>query len=268
MASTKEQALERLRKACGKIEELKPLRRSSPEFAKWKRNTEVATANTFGENTRHLPDFRRIIYLPPIRLGGVTPDRDLQNAYQNGLKKARSILESMLDEIEEYWEVTETKFTDSRHPTQDSHSTSRAFVVHGRDNEVKATVARFLERLQVEPIILHEKANEGRTIVEKFEEYGRVGFAIVLLTPDDVGKLQGDEVLQARARQNVIFEFGYFVGRLGRARVCALKKGELEVPSDYDGVIYITMDDSEGWQVALARELKKAGFAIDMNRVL
>ncbi len=117
-------------------------------------------------------------------------------------------------------------------------------------------------------MVLHEQPNEGRTIIEKFEDYTDVRFAVVLLTPDDVGGLQdnaGDT--KPRARQNVIFEFGYFIGKLGRERVCALVKGNVEKPSDYDGVLYIQLDDSEGWKMRLVRELKSAGYNIDANRV-
>ena len=263
----KHEALERLRRAHSKISELEQIESSSPEFAKWKRNTEVAIVKTFGETTRHLPDFTGITYSLSF-FTAETPDHVFREAYLDGLKRARSVLESMLEEIGEYWEDDEAELVHAEHPAAQAYSAKKIFIVHGRDSEAKETVARFLQKLQLEPVILHEKANEGRTIVEKFEEYGRVGFAIVLLTPDDVGKLRTGEVLEPRARQNVIFEFGYFIGRLGRGRVCALRKGELEVPSDYDGVVYIPMGGSDGWQLALARELRNAGFAIDMNRVL
>lgn len=122
--------------------------------------------------------------------------------------------------------------------------------------------------MELKPVVLHEQPNEGRTIIEKFEDYTDVRFAVVLLTPDDVGGLQdnaGDT--KPRARQNVIFEFGYFIGKLGRERVCALVKGNVEKPSDYDGVLYIQLDDSEGWKMRLVRELKSAGYDIDANRV-
>ena len=118
-------------------------------------------------------------------------------------------------------------------------------------------------------MVLHEQPNEGRTIIEKFEDFAHVRFAVVLLTPDDTGRLQADAgEYRPRARQNVIFEFGYFIGKLGRERVCALVQGDLERPSDYDGVLYIQLDDSEGWKMRLVRELKSAGYDIDANRVL
>ena len=89
-----------------------------------------------------------------------------------------------------------------------------------------------------------------------------------MLTPDDAGSLQGNEEhnLKPRARQNVVFEFGYFIGKLGRRRVCALVKGDVEKPSDYDGVLYISLNDSGGWEMRLIKELKTAGFEVDANK--
>ncbi len=148
-------------------------------------------------------------------------------------------------------------------------SVRKVFIVHGHDNESKQTVARFFESLDFEPIILHEQASGGRTIIEKIEAYDQVGFAVVLLTPDDVGASKNDESnLKPRARQNVIAELGYFVARLGRSRVVALKRGELEVPSDFDGVIYIPIDSGEGWKLKMSKELDAAGYDIDFNKVI
>ena len=112
----------------------------------------------------------------------------------------------------------------------------KIFIVHGHDNEAKAEVARFVERLGFQAIILHEQVSRNRTVIEKFEANSDVSFAIVLLTPDDEGGKKGDPA-KPRARQNVVLELGYFVGRLGRDKVCALKRGEVEIPSDFNGVI-------------------------------
>lgn len=145
----------------------------------------------------------------------------------------------------------------------------RVFVVHGRDDKLKIEVARLLEQLDLEPIILHEQTNQGRTIIEKFEDHSDVGFAIALLTPDDVGGLSGTQTpdLKPRARQNVILELGYFVGKLSRKKVCALYKAPTEVPSDFAGVVYTPVDDHGGWRYQLAKELKAAGYAIDLNKI-
>lgn len=143
------------------------------------------------------------------------------------------------------------------------------FIVHGHDDAAKETVSRFVEKLGLKVIILHEQPSAGRTIIEKFEAYANVGFAIVLLTPDDVGALR-DKATEGkpRARQNVIFELGYFIGRLGRQRVCAIYKEGVELPSDIHGVLYVLMDNSGAWRLALAKEMKHVGLPVDMNKAV
>ena len=148
--------------------------------------------------------------------------------------------------------------------------TNKVFVVHGHDEAARESVARFLERIGIEAVILHEQATGGRTIVEKLEHYADVDFAVILLTPDDVGgvKTSSPDKLQPRARQNVVLELGFFVGKLGRRHVCALYKGSLELPSDYLGVGYVALDEGGGWRLQLAKELRGAGFSVDMNLAL
>ena len=143
----------------------------------------------------------------------------------------------------------------------------KVFIVHGHDDGARETVARFLERIGLEAIILHEQANQGRTVIEKVVAHSDVGFAVVLLTPDDEGCVRGGTP-EPRARQNVLLELGYFIGRLGREKVCALKRGILEIPSDFAGVVWETMDSNGGWKQALARELEAAGHSIDWNKVM
>jgi predicted nucleotide-binding protein len=143
----------------------------------------------------------------------------------------------------------------------------KVFVVHGHDEAAREKIARFLEHLDFEPIILHEQASRGRTVIEKVEAHSDVGFAVVLLTPDDEGCEKGGAP-RPRARQNVVLELGYFLGRLGRTHVCALKRGDIEIPSDFQGVVYVDFDDSDGWRQALGRELKAVGLTIDWNRVM
>jgi len=140
----------------------------------------------------------------------------------------------------------------------------RVFLVHGRDEAAMETVARFLERLNLQVVILHEKANEGRTLVEKFEAHSNVDYAVVILTPDDAGhpSLEPGNA-RPRARQNVVFELGYFYGRLGRSRVCALYKSGIELPSDLNGVAYVPLEAD--WKLRLAREIRTAGIPVDLN---
>lgn len=143
----------------------------------------------------------------------------------------------------------------------------KVFIVHGHDEGSREKVARFLERMGFEAIILHEQANRGRTVIEKVIEYGNVSFAVVLLTPDDEGCVKGGSP-EPRARQNVLLELGFFIGYLGRDKVCALKKGTLEIPSDFAGVVWETMDDNNGWKQSLSRELEAVGHEIDWNKVM
>jgi predicted nucleotide-binding protein len=148
-----------------------------------------------------------------------------------------------------------------------SQQRSKVFVVHGHDEGAREGVARFLEKIGLEAMILREQPNQGRTIIEKFEACAReVGFVVVLLTADDPAAEAENQM--ARARQNVIFELGYFVGSLGRGRACLLRKGDVEIPSDLYGVVYTEMDGADGWKLQLARELTAAGFKVDANKVL
>lgn len=148
--------------------------------------------------------------------------------------------------------------------------TNSVFLVHGHDDGLKQAVARFLEKIGVEPVILHEQINNGMTIIEKFEDFAnRAGFAIVLMTPDDYGYPKDHEELKkARPRQNVVLELGYFVAKLGRRKTLVLTKGDLEVPSDFSGVVYVSVNNSEGWKLKLAQELKSSGFDVDLNKAL
>ena len=142
---------------------------------------------------------------------------------------------------------------------------NKIFIVHGHDIDMLQTVNSFLKKLELEPIILHEQPNKGRTIIEKFVDYSDVGFSVVLLSPDD--KAIHDQKKSKRARQNVIFELGYFIGKLGRDRVVALYKSSVEIPSDYSGVLYIEYNSSNNWEIQLCKELKAVGFNIDLNKI-
>lgn len=159
--------------------------------------------------------------------------------------------------------------TQSVNQKSKSGQPTRVFIVHGHDESAQNKAARFVEKLGFEAIILHEKASSGRTIIEKIEHYSDVGFAIVLYTPDDVGNVKSEsENLNVRARQNVVFEHGYLIGKLGRENVSALVDGKLELPNDISGVVYISLDEGAAWQLQLAKEMKQSGYYIDMNKLI
>lgn len=164
---------------------------------------------------------------------------------------------------------TAEKFDEEEMKDELPHNNS-VFLVHGHDEGTKHNVARFLEKLGVEPVILQEQINKGMTIIEKFQEFAkRAGFAVVLMTPDDHGyPVTKEELKRHRARQNVILELGYFTALLGRDKTMVLVKGDIELPSDVIGVTYERIDDGEGWKMRLARELKEAGFKVSLDAAL
>ena len=143
------------------------------------------------------------------------------------------------------------------------------FIVHGHDHETRDDVSKFVSNWGLTATILDKQANKGRTIIEKFEDCAdEASFAIVLLTPDDVGASVNDKAhLKYRARQNVIYEWGYFSGSIGRERVCVLYKGNLELPSDTQGVVYVRMDDNGEWKQSIVREMEAVGLLIDGNEI-
>jgi predicted nucleotide-binding protein len=138
---------------------------------------------------------------------------------------------------------------------------NKVFVVHGHAEDMKQAAARILTKLGLDPIILHEQPNQGRTIIEKFENYAEVGFAVVLLSGDDMAYPADVAHSQAkprpRARQNVVLELGFFLGKLGRGRVCPLykKADDFELPSDIQGVLYMPYDAAGSWCFSLVQEL-------------
>ncbi|HBK4690804.1 TPA: nucleotide-binding protein [Serratia marcescens] len=143
----------------------------------------------------------------------------------------------------------------------------KIFIVHGHDNDALQSVARFISRIGLEEIILSERPDGSRTVIEKFEvESGDVSFAIVLMTPDDSGSTLASESTRLRARQNVLYELGYFAGKLGRGKVLVLKKGDIEIPSDLAGVLYTELDEHGGWKRKLLSELAYAGVPFDKEK--
>jgi|GEM_PF-233058 len=226
----------------------------------------------FGESTSAYKRFEPAASLrwhPPLVIGG---PRTPAQSYVDGITRN---IENSVALLLEAQRVLRDDLEDAQHdvvlvpepvPSKLAPPSRRVFVVHGHDGEAREMVARFLKAIDFEPVILHEQANQGGTIIEKFEANSDVGFAVVLLTPDDEGRSAKEAELKPRARQNVLLELGYFIGRLGRGKVCALLRGEVELPSDYVGVVWEKMDDGGGWKVILARELKAAGNEVDLNR--
>jgi predicted nucleotide-binding protein len=243
-----------------------------PELTALSASIERALSKTFGKGTE---DYNR--FLPATKLAwtpiAVSADRptplyQYQNGVKNNIARSNALLNEAIRSLTEDIGDSEARMlivspssTDKKEPSR------RVFIVHGHDEGARESVARFIEQIGMEAVILHERPNKGRTIITKFrDETKDVGFAIVLMTPDDHGGKIGLSA-QPRARQNVVFELGFFIGALGPEKVAALVKGDVERPSDYDGVVYISLDDGS-WKANLAKELEAAGIDVDWNKVM
>jgi len=225
--------------------------------------TSLYTEKIFGSGSKNSKTFEGLHFSPMVWYDGMDERYWNQRCYEEGLGEAQVLLSRFIEELELFdIDSSETREYVKKESVRSSRR--KIFVVHGHDEKLKMEVARFLEKLDIEPIILHEQADRGQTIIEKFEKHSEVAFAIVLLTPDDIGG-QDNSSLRKRARQNVIFEFGYFIGKLGRSNVCGLYCDGVELPSDYTGVLYTKAEG--GWQLNIIRELKAAGFSVDANRI-
>ena len=204
--------------------------------------------------------------------GGVSsqPARRVELA-QQAVTRTLDKLNSLIDIIRESDDGDTVAPPTTKSPAVPAAAPARAsnevFIVHGHEEGPRESVARFLESLGLRPVILHEQASRGQTIIEKVETHSDVGFAVVLLTADDVGGRVGAEA-SPRARQNVILELGYFIGRLGRQNVCALVRQGVEIPSDFSGVVYVELAENDAWKIRLARELRESGYEIDWNKVM
>ena len=195
-----------------------------------------------------------------------------QNFYHGGSKYIESIRKITRDVIipfgRDFGRYIKQNSSSVSLPQNGPTDYERIFIVHGHDEAPREMVARFISKLGLDPVILHEQPNRGMTVMEKLIANGNVGYAVVLLTPDDMGRAKPESEEKPRARQNVILELGFFLGRLKPDRVIALLKDEVEIPSDYMGVIYVDFDDAGAWRQALGRELQNAGYEIDWKTAM
>lgn len=258
---------EELKELVDKIDVLidKQVTASDTEFQDWKICAELFLVRKYGKDSFEYGYFTKIKFVPPTlwRYGmnnncGADNTRD-KNKCKEGLELAKDVFLKYLEELEE-----ENVTPIPEKALSVGFDFSKVFIVHGHDDGLKYHVAEIIKKQGIEPVILSEQTNRGRTIIEKFEEYSDVGGAICLFTSDDLGRSKKDDREQARARQNVVFETGYFMGKLGRKHTIILADKGVDMPSDLSGVVYT---DSINWQVDLLKELEQMGYTIDLNKL-
>ena len=232
---------------------------SNTEFIKWHKKVERFLKLYYNEGDEY-NDFVKTSFTLSLWTFS-TPDSAWVEACADAIRKTKAIFEVYLEELQR--EDGEDTLANNENKIEPVNN--KVFVVHGHDGELKNAIARTLERQGIEPIILSEQVNLGTTIIEKFEKNSEVKAAICLFTEDDMGKSKADESLKVRARQNVVFEAGYFIGKLGRENVVLLANKEIEMPSDLYGVVYT---DNTMWEIQVLKELREMGFAIDLNKAI
>ncbi|QOR36154.1 nucleotide-binding protein [Clostridium sp. 'deep sea'] len=213
----------------------------------------------FGKNSEYL------VILSEIQFGcWNTCNEDLQRySWQKATNKLCNLITIILEDL--------SLTTDDIKCYKKKLANDKVFIIHGHDGELKQEVARFIEKLGLKAVILHEQIKTGETIMERIEGYSNIGFAIALLSPDDKvlsSNLSGKSSETYRARQNVIFEMGFFIGRIGRNRVFTIVKGEnLEILSDFGGVVYYSYDN-DCWKLSLIKALNNVEYKVDANSLL
>ena len=227
---------------------------SSAQFQKWYYKTDRFMKRYFGYSDEYN---RWCEYF----IGENSPETWTMFETDNVLQKIRSDFEVYLEELDEAGHSVVIQTPEEKQRVFDN---SKVFIVHGHDGELKESVARILTKQGIEPIILSEQANQGKTIIEKIEHYSDVGAAICLFTNDDEGKEKKEKDLKPRARQNVVFEAGYFMSYLGRDRVVVIADDDNEIPGDLSGIVYTSRND---WQLRLCKDLKAMGYTIDQNKL-
>ncbi|QKY70285.1 TIR domain-containing protein [Lentibacillus sp. CBA3610] len=221
--------------------------------------------NLFEINSDYLRSVNSTSFHSPIFPSSPETDRTM---WDNGKRSYISIFKAMKRELELFGDEEEQQESS----VEIDFNEKNVFIVHGHDEAMKQTIARTVSQLKLNPIILSEQNDDGKTVIEKFESHASDSkFAIILLSPDDFGykRSNSPETGAFRARQNVILELGYFIGKLGRKNVIAIVKddpsSQLEVPSDLAGLIYTQFDNTDGWKLKLVKRLKSCGYNVSAD---
>lgn len=225
------------------------------EFQAWETKAERFLINKFNKDSYEHQIFSKT-HFSPFSFGRDVSQSERIETCKKGLEKTKAIFLTYLEDLSDDNNNVSALEADKNF--------DKVFIVHGHDGEMKHAVARLVEKQGLTAVILSEQANPGDTIIEKFEKHSDVGGAICLFTADDLGHAKTEPDEHPRARQNVVFEAGYFMGKLGRDKVVIIAENGVELPSDMQGIVYF---DKNGWQFEVLKELKMMGYSIDLNKL-
>lgn len=218
----------------------------SAEFESWYKCADYYLETIFGKKSPEYEHFTEIKFHSKIRLN---PETESETC-NIGLQTAKQLLKKYIEKIE----------VNDKMPVKSKNNT--VFIVHGHDEAVKYQISNTLRKINLNPIILHEQGSQNDTIIEKLERYAaEASAAIILFTPDDFGNVKTAEDKKLRARQNVVFEAGYFMGLLGRKNtILVVTDNTIELPGDLQGIVY-----SQNDEMSLCKELRSIGLDVDLN---
>ena len=283
MQPTKSRAIDRLERVLDEIPSLKQIPRGSQEFTKWRRSAGLAIRYAFPDSDEHIQSFEGIRYSLMAFTAG-TPDSAFQNAYVSGLNAAEAILESMIEEIEEYWPEVSEAHADNAEPSETEPvpiNTDQVFVVHGRNQKAREAMFTFLRTIGLHPLEWNEAVRAtGKTMPYIGEildaAFTQAGAVVVLMTPDDEARLREpfrspndpphETELTGQARPNVLFEAGMAMGR-NADRTILVELGSLRPFSDVSGLHVIRMDNSSQRRQELAQRLESAGCPVNLDGI-
>jgi len=245
-----------------RAERLQNSKITDPAFKSWRNDSIRFLQKVFGEESHEALTFKNItFYITYItydifRDGWKEHILNEKYNFKKGLRTAIFYLKNFESEILHDVDIEEREQKDSNNaPHKESHK-KNILIVHGRNDGVKDKVANFISKLGIEPIILNEQLNRGRTLLEKLEEYSDIKAAIIIFTNDDIGNNNNDSEYEKRARQNLIFEAGYFHGKLGNKNMIVIAEQGVMLPSVLEGYTYFKMDREEKWKEDIAKKLK------------
>jgi len=235
---------------------------TDPAFKSWRNDTIRFLQKVFGDGSNEAVTFENIdffityITFDFLRFSWKEHILNEKYIFKKGLRTAIYYLKNFESDIHHDVDIEEREQKGLNNASHKESHKNNIFIVHGHNDSVKDKVADFIYKLGIEPVILNKQINKGQTILEIFEEYSDIKAAIIILTNEDISNYNDDSEFEKRARQNMIFEAGYFLGKLGKNNMIVIAEQGVILPSVLEGYAYFKMDQEDKWKTDIAKKLK------------